>query len=93
MGKKMMKNGKILPKNDPNDLKFWHKMYLDGFHWFAKFWKISAKIGQFLAKKDQNFCRFFQKKRFLTSEKSWIYFFNNGPIGLKFGVHDPWGCF
>ena len=47
MEKKLQK----MAKNDPNDLKIWHMMYLGVFYWFPKFWKFSLKIARFSGKK------------------------------------------
>ena len=55
-GPKMTKNGHIFPKNDPNHLKFWHKMYLGGFYQFLKFRQNRPKNPRFLAK-NGHFCR------------------------------------
>ena len=51
MGQKWPKMAIFWPIMPPIDLKIWHKMYLGGFYWFAKFWEISSKIGRFLAEK------------------------------------------
>ena len=40
-----------MAKITSNDLKFGNLVYLNAFHWFPKFWKISSKIGRFLARK------------------------------------------
>ena len=54
-----------MAKNQPNYLKIWHMMYLYGFYWFPKFWKISLIFGRFLAKK----LYFFQCSRVRFEEK------------------------
>ena len=53
----MAKNAQKMAKNAPNDLKFWHNMYLGGFYWFAKFWKFSGKKNVFSGKKPVFFRR------------------------------------
>ena len=49
-GPKMTENGHIFPNNNPNDLKFLHKMYLGVFLSIPKISAKSAKKCTFLAK-------------------------------------------
>ena len=46
-----------MTKNDPNDLKFGHKMYLGGFYQFPEFRQNRPKNARFFTK-NGNFWRF-----------------------------------
>ena len=79
-GQKMTENGHILPNNDPNDLKFWHKMYLRVFHQFPKFRQNLPKNAPFLAK-NGHFCDF--KKCIVNFGRFWPKIAVSAHIGSR----------
>ena len=90
MAQKWQKNDQKMAKNDPNDLKIWHNMYLGGFYWFKNFLNFLQKIPLFVVNNHIFFCRLGKNLKTKSLDKKFMHFFNfaqNWPI---FCQNVPW---